>query len=84
MFKRRRLSLASAQKAVEIFETIPIQQVEIELPSALALAHELGIYAYDAYMIHGAQRYRAPLLTLDGGLKHAAKQAGVQLIEVHG
>jgi predicted nucleic acid-binding protein len=44
---------------------------------------ECGIYAYDAYMIACAQKYRCPLLTLDKGLIRAAKEAGVEVLEVN-
>ena len=42
----------------------------------------LGIYAYDAYMIACATKYRCPLLTLDRGLMRAAEQSGVEVMEV--
>lgn len=82
MFKRGRILLDEAQRAVAIYQTIPIQLVDIDLARALDLAHDLDIYAYDAYMISCAQRYNALLLTLDGGLQEAARRAGLSLLEV--
>jgi predicted nucleic acid-binding protein len=46
------------------------------------VAHELGIYAYDAYFIACAQRRRCPLVSLDRGLLAAAAGVSVQTIEV--
>lgn len=41
-----------------------------------------GIYAYDAYLIACAEKFRLPLLTLDRGLMTVARDTGVKLIEV--
>lgn len=41
-----------------------------------------GIYAYDAYFLDCAVRYRAPLLTLDRPLKRAAEGLGVKLLNL--
>lgn len=48
----------------------------------LSLAHQAGLYAYDAYVLDCASRHAAPLLTLDRGLKQAAKDIGIRLLEV--
>lgn len=82
MLKRQRITLAQAQAAVAIYEQIPLQLLEIDLTEALQLADQLNIYAYDAYMIACALDESSPLLTLDGGLKHAAKAAGLEVWEV--
>ena len=63
-------------------EQIPIQFVEVSLAAALEIAQERGIYAYDAYMIACAEKYRCPLLTLDKGLMRSAKEAGIEVLEV--
>jgi len=39
-------------------------------------------YAYDAYFIECARRYKAPLLTLDTALLEASKLSGVRCVEV--
>ncbi len=82
MFRQGRISLEHAQTALAEAERIPIQLVEPALAEALQLAHELTIYAYDAYMIISARQYRCPLLTLDRGLQTAALAADVQVMEV--
>lgn len=82
MFKRKRISLEEAQAAVEEFWRIPIRQVPIDVTHALELSHSLRIYAYDAYLIACGLQYHAPLLTLDGGLRNAARQAGVTVPEI--
>ena len=52
------------------------------MENALSLAHQAGLYAYDAYFLDCAARHAAPLLTLDHGLKKAAKDIGIRLLEV--
>lgn len=80
--RRGRLNLDQAKHFIGVYEQIPIQFVEVSLGAALEIAEGCGIYAYDAYMIACAQKYRCPLLTLDKGLIRAAREAGVEALEV--
>lgn len=82
MLKRGRITLAQAQKALSIYQGIPIRFLDVGLEDALALSSQLGIYAYDAYLLAAAQSQRCALLALDGGLVHAAKQLGIPVVEV--
>jgi len=82
MFKRQRLTLVQAKQGIEIYRQIPLRFVDIELPDALELAFELNIYAYDAYVLRCAAKYRSPLLTLDAPLGELAKQKGISVLEV--
>jgi len=80
--RRGRLTLDQAERFLEVYEQIPIQFVDVSIVAALETAEACGIYAYDAYMIACAQKYHCPLLTLDKGLVRAAKEAGVEVMEV--
>ncbi len=82
MFKRRRLSLRQAHRALAAYRLIPIRFADIALARALEIAKALDIYAYDAYVIACALQHRCPLLSLDQGLVHAAGRAGVNTMEV--
>jgi predicted nucleic acid-binding protein len=82
MLRRKRTTLALALEAIDVYERIPIRFVEVELDQSLRLADALSIYAYDAYLIRCAQKYRSPLLTLDAYLLECARRTGVQLLEV--
>jgi len=82
MFKRNRLSLADALKAIAIYQNIPIRFVEVELEEALRIANQLSIYAYDAYLLRCAQKQKAPLFSLDKALLRLAKELKLQVIEV--
>jgi predicted nucleic acid-binding protein len=64
------------------FHGIPIRWLDVDLEEALDLAAQLDIYAYDAYVIAAARNRNCSLLSLDGGLLHAAKVAGVPVLEV--
>jgi predicted nucleic acid-binding protein len=83
MLKRGRITLEQAKAAVDIYEQISLNVVDINLSQALELASRLNIYAYDAYIIACALNQSSPLLTLDGGLSYAAKAAGVTVVEVN-
>jgi predicted nucleic acid-binding protein len=84
LLKRRRVRLSEVQSALAAYAQIPIRFVDVELAAALELADRFGLYAYDAYLMACARRQRAPLLTLDGRLGRAAREAGVELVEVSG
>jgi predicted nucleic acid-binding protein len=49
---------------------------------SLELANEFSLYAYDAYLLRCAEKYRLPLLTLDNRLVQAAKDKKIQVLEV--
>jgi predicted nucleic acid-binding protein len=82
MLKRNRINLDMAQEAIAEYRRIPLRYVEVDLTQALDLAAKLRIYAYDAYIILASLNQRCALLALDKGLKHAAKQAGVNILEI--
>lgn len=82
MLKRNRITLEQAMQAIDLYYTIPVRFVDVELEAALCIAGDLGMYAYDAYLVRCAQRYGAPLLSLDKDLVRLARQAGVEVVEV--
>ena len=82
MLKRKRISERDALAAIETYEAIPIRFVDVDLAAAVETAAEEGLYAYDAYLIVAAQEQGVPLLTLDRGLRDAARRAGVTIMEV--
>lgn len=82
MLKRHRISVEQAVRAVQIYRQIAIRFVEVELEEALEIADALGIYAYDAYLLRCALRYKSPLMTLDRRLAKAAKEIGANVVEV--
>lgn len=80
--KRRRFSLATAQATIAGFKRIPIRLLPVELTKAVELADAHRLYAYDAYFLATCRAVRAPLLTLDRGLRTAAIAEGITLVEV--
>jgi predicted nucleic acid-binding protein len=83
MLKRNRMTHEQAQLAVDSYECIPIRFVEISLSHAVEIAAQQKIYAYDAYMLACALKYRTPLLTLDQGLEQTARHLGINILEVN-
>ena len=80
--RRGRLEADLVPVLLRAYRQIPIQFVEVSIEAALEMAGDLGIYAYDAYMVACATKYRCPLLTLDRELMRAAEQSGVEVMEV--
>ena len=75
-------TLEEVLEAIDIYLQIPVRFVEVELTESLELASELSLYAYDAYLLRCAAKYRLPLLTLDGRLTEAARMKKIQVLEV--
>ena len=82
MVKRGRLAESESIAALKIFETIPVQEVDVDLEGALALAMKHQIYAYDAYYLMAARNHRVALLTLDGRMRDVARIEGINLKEI--
>ena len=82
MFKQDRITLDEAQAGLSIFESIPLRYVEPDFFHVLKLSRQINMYAYDAYFLDCAIRYKSPLLTLDQKLKVAAQNINIETIEV--
>lgn len=83
MFRRRRTTLNQAKQAIADYKQINIRYVDVDLYQALELADQLGLYAYDAYMLACALNLRLPILTLDKKLSGAANLLGVITVEIN-
>ena len=83
MFKRRRSTLRQAKQAIAEYEQMNIRFVDVDLYQAVELSDQLGIYAYDAYVLACALNLRLPILTFDKGLFDAANLLGVRTVEVN-
>lgn len=82
MIKRNRITLEQAQNAIEIYRQIPIRFTEVELEESLEIVAEYGIYAYDAYLVRCAIKYKTALITLDRKLAQIAEAMNVTVVEV--
>lgn len=82
MLKQRRLDMEEARRGLEIFQSIPIRHLAVDMENAVAIAHAHDMYAYDAFFLDCARRHAAPLLTLDRPLKRVAGKMGIQILEV--
>ena len=82
MFKRKRLSREEAREGISVFLGIPVRYAIPDLDRAVALADELKIYAYDAYVLECAIRFRTPLVTLDRQVATSAATLGIACPEV--
>jgi len=82
LLRRGKVTLSQALSALAAYEEIPIRLAQIDLPSALRLAAGHGIYAYDAYVIECARKYRTPLLSMDREQCQVAQAESIDVIEV--
>ena len=82
LLRRRRIDGAQAQAAFASYRKIPVRLLDVTIADAVALAGEHGIYAYDAYVLDCARRYRTPLLSLDQQQVTIARELGIEVLEV--
>ena len=82
LFKRRRIDLAQARAALRSLDDIAIRLADVDLEASVSLAHEQSIYAYDAYVLECARRYRTPLLSLDVPQRELARRLGIEVMDV--
>jgi predicted nucleic acid-binding protein len=78
--RRRRLTTERARHLVTDFEQVTIRELAIDLLRAVDLGLELGIYAYDAYILEAARSSGFPLLTLDGPIRRNGKKLGLTFL----
>jgi predicted nucleic acid-binding protein len=82
MIRRGRLTPALAARAIDIYHSIPIRFVDVDLTASLMIAAEHRLYAYDAYLIECSRTRRAPLLTLDRALARVATKMTIDVMEI--
>src|SRR6266404_4719909 len=81
-FRQKRLSASQVHQAWRSYQAVPVRLVEIDSERALDIALQVGLYAYDAYVLETARAERLPLLTLDRGLERAAHSLGLRMREI--
>jgi predicted nucleic acid-binding protein len=82
MAKRNRLRDEQCLSILNQFRKIPVRLVEVDIDSALRIAMDKGIYAYDAYYLEVAKRLRQPLMTLDSRMRDVAQEMGIEVFEI--
>lgn len=80
-----RLTQADGARFLELLRGLPINvsaSPDLQpFDEVLPLARETGLSPYDAGYLELAGRFGVPLATLDKGLRRAANQVGVALVE---
>ncbi len=61
---------------------IAVDLREVDVRVSLDIATRFGTYAYDACFLECALSLRLPLLTLDGGMRHVARELCIEILEV--
>ena len=81
-YKKQRIIKEQAIQAYQIFDTIPVHLVDVNVKNALNIACDGNSYAYDAYYLELARKNDLPLLTLDNKMKNIAKLFNIKTIEL--
>ena len=82
MFKRDRLTKAQIIDCFDIYNSIPVRLIDVDIKAALQIASNFSIYAYDAYYLEIARRFKFNLLSLDKKMMSVASDMGIHLLEV--
>jgi len=80
--KRRRVTSSQAAEVMRNFGKVPLQLSPVDLVTALEIAAEFQIYAYDAFVLELARAQQCALLTLDRGVQRIARASRIELVEV--
>jgi predicted nucleic acid-binding protein len=81
MMKKNTLKKEEVTSAWDIVQQIPVDLRKTDIKSALKIATQFNIYAYDAYFLECANILRSPLFTLDLGMKKIAREIGITILE---
>jgi predicted nucleic acid-binding protein len=81
MLKKGSLQKEEVPSSWDIVQQIAVDLRSIDISSALQIATEFNIYAYDAYFLECACNLRCPLLTLDRGMKRVARKLNIKILE---
>ncbi len=82
MFKRKKIDMNLAKKAVEYYSQIPLRLIDVDIVKAIEISDKYNIYAYDAYFLECARNYNSTLLSLDNGLLEVARKMNINVREV--
>lgn len=82
MLKRKRINLEQAKSAIKIYNNIAIRFVNIELDSTLNYCSKHDMYAYDAYFIECAKKFKSAFVSLDKNLLHVANENKIKILEI--
>ena len=81
MIKRKQITQDEALSAQKAASVIPVRMINIDVLSALRLAIDCNIYAYDAYFLYCAKSLSHPLITLDKRMKQVAAKLNIEVLE---
>jgi predicted nucleic acid-binding protein len=81
LVRRKLLTQTQLGAAWDAAAAVPVELVPVNARASLLLAGHFRIYAYDAYFLQCALDTKAPLLTLDSGIKRVAKLLDITLVE---
>jgi predicted nucleic acid-binding protein len=81
MVKRKALLADEAVLAWDAIQHIPVDLRRINISTAMKIAIQHNMYAYDAYFLECALHQRSPLLTLDRQMREIARKIEIQIME---
>jgi predicted nucleic acid-binding protein len=81
MMKKATLEKAEVEAVWDIVQAIPVDLRKTDIKSALKIATQFNIYAYDAYFLECANLLRSPLFSLDLGMNRVAHKMGITVLE---
>lgn len=81
MVKRGRILKEDVLLIYEITQKIPVNLIAVDIKSALEIATQFNIYAYDAYFLQSALSMNCPLITLDNKMKEVATSLNIKTLE---
>ena len=81
LVRRKVMKESQLTAAWDAAAAVPVELAGVDARASMLLAGHFRIYAYDAYFLQCSLEIKAPLLTLDGGMKRVAKELDITLVE---
>ncbi|MBW6484670.1 MAG: type II toxin-antitoxin system VapC family toxin [Syntrophobacterales bacterium] len=81
MMKKNTLQKEEVLSAWGAIQQIPVDLRPTDIESALSIAIQFKLYAYDAYFLQCAKDLHSPLLTLDIAMQRTARELGITVLE---
>ncbi len=79
--KKGRLNDKEILKAYDIFQSVPVRLLAVNIYKAIKIAVRFNIYAYDAYYLQCCVKNKLPLISLDNRMCNTAINLNIEVVE---
>ena len=82
LYKRHKITEGELVEAYRVYTTLPMRIIKVDIERSLKIACRYQIYAYDAYYLEIAYRYKIPLVTFDSLMRRVALSLKIDVTDI--